>query len=91
MARILVIDDDPREGLELYREIPVGSDHEVLIAENGTQGLARVDRKPDLVRGSHDAEPERLRILETAPGHRWSRIDPGDRHIAILCAEPCDA
>jgi len=35
--------------LELYGEILMGSDHEVLIAENGTQGLARADRKPDLV------------------------------------------
>ena len=48
MARILVIDDDPKT-LELYREILIASDHEVLIAENGTQGLARADRKPDLV------------------------------------------
>jgi len=48
MARILVIDDDPKM-LELYKEILMASDHEVLIAENGTQGLARADRKPDLV------------------------------------------
>lgn len=48
LAKILVIDDDPMM-LELYREIltPVG--HEVVIAENGTQGLARTDRRPDLI------------------------------------------
>ena len=43
-----VIDDDPKM-LEVYKEILMASDHEVLIAENGTQGLARADRKPDLV------------------------------------------
>ena len=48
MAKILVIDDDPVM-LDLYREVLTRAGHEVVIAENGTQGLARVDRKPDLV------------------------------------------
>ena len=48
MAKILVIDDDPMM-LELYREILTGAGHQVVIAENGTQGLARIDRNPDLV------------------------------------------
>ncbi len=43
MAKILVIDDDPMM-LELYREILTPEGHEVVIAENGTQGLARSDR-----------------------------------------------
>jgi twitching motility two-component system response regulator PilH len=48
VAKILVIDDDPIM-LELYREVLEGLSHEVLIAENGTQGLARAERKPDLI------------------------------------------
>lgn len=48
VTRILVVDDDPMM-LELYREILTRVGHEVLIAENGTQGLARSDRKPDLI------------------------------------------
>jgi CheY-like chemotaxis protein len=48
MAKILVIDDDPKM-LELYREILAGVGHQVVIAENGTQGLARSDRNPDLI------------------------------------------
>jgi DNA-binding response OmpR family regulator len=48
VAKILVIDDNPMM-LELYREILTRAGHEVVIAENGTQGLARADRKPDLV------------------------------------------
>jgi DNA-binding response OmpR family regulator len=48
VAKILVIDDDPMM-LELYREIFTSRGHEVVIAENGTQGLARADRKPDLI------------------------------------------
>jgi DNA-binding response OmpR family regulator len=48
VAKILVIDDDPMM-LELYREILGRVGHEVVIAENGTQGLARSDRKPDLI------------------------------------------
>ena len=45
VTRILVVDDDPMM-LELYREILTRVGREVLIAENGTQGLARSDRKP---------------------------------------------
>jgi CheY-like chemotaxis protein len=48
MAMILVIDDDPMM-LELYREILTRVGHEVVIAENGAQGLARTDRHPDLI------------------------------------------
>ena len=48
MAKILVIDDDPKM-LELYTEILTGAGHQVLIAENGTQGLARTDRGPELI------------------------------------------
>ena len=48
MAKILVIDDDPMM-LELYREILTAKGHDVVIAENGIQGLARTDRHPDLI------------------------------------------
>jgi CheY-like chemotaxis protein len=48
VAKILVIDDDPMM-LDLYREVLIGVGHQVLIAENGTQGLARADRGPDLI------------------------------------------
>ena len=48
MAKILVIDDDPMM-LELYREILTREGHQVVIAENGTQGLARSEAKPELV------------------------------------------
>jgi CheY-like chemotaxis protein len=48
VAKILVIDDDPMM-LDLYREILARGGHEVIIAENGTQGLARADRQPDLI------------------------------------------
>src|SRR5213076_1839125 len=43
MAKILVIDDDPMM-LELYREILTRHGHEVVLAENGSQGLARAAR-----------------------------------------------
>jgi CheY-like chemotaxis protein len=46
VAKILVIDDDPTM-LELYREILRPRGHEVVIAENGAQGLARTDRHPE--------------------------------------------
>ena len=48
MAKILVIDDDPMM-LELYREILTREGHAVVIAENGTQGLARTERQPQLI------------------------------------------
>jgi CheY-like chemotaxis protein len=48
VAKILVIDDDPMM-LDLYREILTRVGHQVLIAENGRQGLARADRSPDLI------------------------------------------
>jgi twitching motility two-component system response regulator PilH len=48
MAKILVIDDDPMM-LELYREILTHAGHEVVIAENGSQGLARSERQPELI------------------------------------------
>jgi len=48
VAKILVIDDDPKM-LELYREILTPAGHQVVIAENGTQGLARTDRQPELI------------------------------------------
>jgi CheY-like chemotaxis protein len=48
VAKVLVIDDDPKM-LELYREILTGVGHQVVIAENGTQGLARTDRRSDLI------------------------------------------
>lgn len=46
MARILVVDDDAMM-IELYREVLTQADHEVSIAENGIQALARVDRERD--------------------------------------------
>lgn len=46
MAKILVIDDDPMM-LELDREILARVGHDVVIAENGAQGLARTDRQPE--------------------------------------------
>ncbi len=48
MAKILVIDDDPMM-LELYREVLSREGHQVVIAENGTQGLARAEGRPELV------------------------------------------
>jgi CheY-like chemotaxis protein len=48
VATILVIDDDPMM-LELYRAVLTGGGHDVVIAENGTQGLARTDRHLDLI------------------------------------------
>jgi CheY-like chemotaxis protein len=48
MARILVIDDDPKT-LELYREVLGGAGHEVLAAQDGLQGLARTKRNPALI------------------------------------------
>jgi DNA-binding response OmpR family regulator len=48
MATILVIDDDPMMR-ELYQEILTRAGHEVVIAENGAQGLVRTDRKPELI------------------------------------------
>ena len=48
MAKILAIDDDPMM-LELYQEILTRAGHQVAIAENGTQGLARAERQPDLI------------------------------------------
>jgi CheY-like chemotaxis protein len=48
VATILVIDDDPMM-LDLYREVLTSRGHEVVIAENGTQGLTRIDRRPDLI------------------------------------------
>lgn len=48
MAKILVIDDDPMM-LELYHEILTRVGHDVVIAENGMEGLARADRQPDLI------------------------------------------
>ncbi len=48
MAKILVIDDDPMM-LELYQEVLTRAGHEVVLAENGTQGLARAERRPALI------------------------------------------
>jgi CheY-like chemotaxis protein len=48
MAKILVIDDDPMM-LELYQEVLTRGGHEVVIAENGAQSLARADRHPELI------------------------------------------
>jgi two-component system response regulator CpxR len=48
VAKILVIDDDPMMR-ELYREILTREGHEVVIAENGTQGLARTESQPELI------------------------------------------
>ena len=48
LARILVIDDDPRT-LELYREVLGGAGHDVVLAENGMLGLARSERNPSLI------------------------------------------
>ena len=46
--KILVIDDDPQMR-ELYSEILTRAGHEVVIAENGTQGLAQTERHPELI------------------------------------------
>jgi len=48
MAKILVIDDDSMM-LELYQEVLTRAGHQVLLAENGTQGLARAERQPELI------------------------------------------
>ena len=48
MAKMLVIDDDPMM-LELYQEVLTRAGHEVVLAENGTQGLARAERQPELI------------------------------------------
>ena len=48
MAKILVIDDDSMM-LELYQEVLTRAGHEVVLAENGTQGLARAERQPELI------------------------------------------
>jgi CheY-like chemotaxis protein len=48
MAKILVIDDDSIM-LELYQEVLTHAGHEVVLAENGTQGLARAERQPELI------------------------------------------
>ena len=48
MARILVIDDD-RMMRELYQEILTRRGHAVILAENGTEGLAKVEENPDLI------------------------------------------
>lgn len=44
----MVIDDDPKT-LELYRDVLGDAGHEVLVAEDGTQGLARSERGPALI------------------------------------------
>lgn len=48
MAKILAIDDDPMM-LELYRDVLTGAGHQVFVAENGMQGLARTDRQFELI------------------------------------------
>jgi DNA-binding response OmpR family regulator len=48
VARILVVDDEPMM-LDLYREILGQAGHDVGIAENGTQALARTEDEPDLI------------------------------------------
>jgi len=48
VAKILAIDDDPMM-LELYQEILTRAGHEVVLAENGNQGLTRTERRPELI------------------------------------------
>jgi len=48
LARILVVDDDPKT-LELYRDVLGDAGHEVVTAEDGIQGLARADSNPSLI------------------------------------------
>ncbi len=48
LAKILVIDDDPQMR-EPYSEILTRAGHEVAIAENGTEGLARTEGQPELI------------------------------------------
>lgn len=48
MARILVIDDD-RMMRELYQEILTRRGHTLILAENGIEGLAKVEENPDLI------------------------------------------
>lgn len=48
MARILVVDDDPKT-LELYRDVLGDAGHEVVTAEDGIQRLARADSNPSLI------------------------------------------
>jgi DNA-binding response OmpR family regulator len=48
VARILVIDDD-RMMRELYQEILTRRGHAVILAENGTEGLAKIEENPDLI------------------------------------------
>ena len=49
MARILIVDDDPRM-LRLYSEILMKEGYDVVIASDGQQGFQHaVSRKPDLI------------------------------------------
>ena len=48
MAKILVIDDD-RMMRDLYVEVLTRGGHEVVLAENGAEGLARLGQRPDLI------------------------------------------
>jgi CheY-like chemotaxis protein len=77
MAKILVIDDDPMM-LELYREILTQAGHEVVIAENGTQGLARSEGQPDLIvvdlMMPNLNGYEFVKQLRTTEGHRTTPV-----------------
>ncbi|TMG51991.1 MAG: response regulator [Chloroflexi bacterium] len=79
MARILVIDDD-RMMRELYQEILTRRGHAVILAENGTEGLAKVEENPR----SHHRRSDH-------GGRRWLRIPQasagrtGPRHDARHC------
>ena len=77
MATILVIDDDPVI-LEFYNELLMRAGHEVVTAEDGIQGLARSEHRPELIvvdlmmpnLNGYDF----VRQLRTTEGHRTTPV-----------------
>ena len=100
MARILVIDDD-RMMRELYQEILTRRGHAVILAENGTEGLAKVEENPDLIivdltMADGDGY-EFLKRLRAIPGRATTpvivssgqRVDRARRRTAVVFSRNC--